>query len=170
VSRLYAVPLGVLGLVLVTALERLESYTSVRGDPCAILVTYLAFRFDMMGGIFSAMLLGFFLDTFSGAPTGLHMMSLQLLFVVLRISANAFQLDPGVRLLPVAVAAAWLHATLVTLMVGIFGEGTLQFAGLWKSSAPSLLFNAVLGLVLLYAVDRLAQRVMPDSEHMFIVR
>ena len=152
-----------------TALERFPFLHSVRADPCALVVTYLAFRFDMMGGVLTALILGLTLDTMSGAPSGLHMMSLELLFVLMRIVANAIQLQPGVRVLPVAVAGALFHASLVTFMVGVFGEGSVKIA-LWQSSVPSVLCNLVVGLPLLVLLNNFADRVMPESDHMFSAR
>ena len=102
-TRLYAVPLGMLMLSLVTALERAAVFSNVRMDPCAMLVAYVAFRFDVVGGALTTLLLGLLLDVMSAAPMGLHMFSLMAVFVALRISANAVQVQPGPRLFPVAV-------------------------------------------------------------------
>ena len=93
------------GRVQLAAVEGAADMSRVRVDPCAMLVTYLAFRFDVVGGAFSALLLGLLLDVMSGAPMGLHMLSLMALFVTLRLAANAVQLEPGVRLFPVALVA-----------------------------------------------------------------
>lgn len=167
-NRLYAVPLGAVLVAAVTAAERLQSLHHVRADPCALLVTYLAFRFDVVGGAVSALVLGAVLDLAAGAPIGLHMMSLALLFVVLRAAANAIQLEPGLRLLPVALGGAVMHAFLVGVMVEAFGSGTLRLAGVWQSSLPSVLANGVVGLVALALVDKAARRFHPEPDHMFL--
>ena len=112
-TRLYAVPVGALALALCTAVERTALLANVRVDVCGMLVAYLAFRFDVVGGAVTALVLGLLLDATSGAPTGLHMFSLATVFVVTRVVANAFQVQPGVRVAPVAVGAAAGHLLLV---------------------------------------------------------
>ena len=169
-SRLYAVPLGILALSLATALERAAVFSNVRVDPCAMLVTYLAFRFDVVGGALSTLLLGLLLDVMSASPMGLHMFSLMALFVTLRVAANAVQLQPGPRLFPVAVGAALAHGVLVAALMALFSEGAFNPQGLWQASLPSTLMNAVLAPLLLWFTNRVANRVFPESDHMFIAR
>lgn len=169
-SRLYAVPLGILALALATALERAAFLSKVRVDPCAMLVTYLAFRFDVVGGAFSTLLLGLVLDVMSASPMGLHMFSLMALFVGLRVAANAVQLQPGLRLFPVAVGAALVHGVLVAALVGLFSEGEFNPQGLWQASLPSTLVNALLAPFLLWSTNRVANRVFPEPDHLFIAR
>lgn len=169
-KRLYAVPLGLFALAASSAVEAFPELAGVRVDPCAMLVTYLAFRFDLVGGVLTAALLGLLLDVASGAPTGLHMASLEVLFVAFRIVANAVQLTPGVRVLPLALGGAFMHAVLVSFMIGVVRAGAAPVAGAWQSSLPSMLGNVVLGLPLLWVAHRLGERWVPDGEHMFIAR
>ncbi len=169
-SRLYAVPLGALMLAAATAIERMEPLSRVRVDPCAMLVTYLAFRFDVVGGAFSTLLLGLLLDVMSGAPMGLHMLSLMALFVALRLSANAVQLEPGPRLFPVALGAALAHGVLVALLVGLSAGTSSDLEALWEASVPSTLVNALLAPVLLWVTGAVASRVFPETDRLFISR
>lgn len=166
--RLFAVPLGLLLLAAVTALERTSALHHVRADPCAILVAYLAFRFDVVGGALSALMLGALLDISAGAPVGLHMLTLALLFVLMRAVANALQTTPGIRLLPVAVVAAVLHAVVVAVMVEMFGGGQIRLAGVWQSGVPSILFNAGLAALVLPLADALGRRIHPEPDHLFL--
>lgn len=167
-NRLFAVPLGVLALAAVTALETTSMFHHVRADPCAMLLAFLAFRFDMLGAALTALMLGAVVDVSSGAPLGLHMLSLTVLLVVMRAVANALQMEPGIRLLPMAVGAALLHAVVVAVVVEMFTRGRIGLAGVWQSGLPSVAFNAALGLVLIPVADAVARRVWPEPDHMFL--
>ncbi|MEW5851529.1 MAG: rod shape-determining protein MreD [Myxococcota bacterium] len=169
-SRLFAVGLGLVALAVMTALERTGTLSGVRADPCAVLVTYLAFRFDLVGGAISALLLGFLLDVTAASPTGLHQLTLMVLFVLLRVVANAVQLDPGPKLWPVAAAAAFFHRLMVTSLVGLFSSGTQPLGSVWDAVWATLLTNAILAIPLLWVTDRVARRVHPEPEHLFLIK
>jgi rod shape-determining protein MreD len=169
-SRLYAVPLGALALVLVTSVQRLPVMDGVLADPCAILVAYLAYRSDVAAGAASAMLLGALMDVGSGGLVGLHMLSCALLFVVLRMVANVVQVAPGLGLFPIAVAAGLAHMVLLGMMVALFSATPFRLMTVWQTAAPSVVANAVLALPLLAAVHAVALQALPDSEPMFLSR
>ncbi len=167
-TRLYAVPVGALALALCTAVERTALLANVRVDVCGMLVAYLAFRFDVVGGAVTALVLGLLLDATSGAPTGLHMFSLATVFVVTRVVANAFQVQPGVRVAPVAVGAAAGHLLLVGILVGAFSEGSAGLQGLYTASVPSVVANLLVAGPLLWVTHRVGSWALPEPDHLFL--
>jgi rod shape-determining protein MreD len=152
-------------VALVTALEVLPALRHVRADPAALLVAYLAFRSDVLGGALTVLLLGILLDGVSGAPWGLHALSLQVLFLGVRVTAHGLQLEPSPRVWPLAVAASAAHHGVVAAMV--LGLGVLDPRG-WLAFLPSLAANAVLAWPLLAVASVAARRYSPEPDNIFL--
>ena len=164
-SRLFAVPVGLVALALLTAVQALPSLREVRADPAALLVAYLSLRSDVPGGAVAVLLLGLLVDGVTGGPVGLHMFTLQVLFVALRLTANGLQLEPSPRVWPMAVAAAVAHQALVTTLV--LGA-TAWEPQAWVAFLPSLGANTLLAWPVVAVADRLARRYSPEPDRIFL--
>jgi len=105
---------GVLAVVVQTTLVQRLGFLPAAPDLIVILCVYLGLHYHSAGGAIGAFLLGYLLDTFSGAVPGLYCLTMTLVFgMVYLLSKRLWMENPMSNIAAVALGSAVKILTVV---------------------------------------------------------
>jgi rod shape-determining protein MreD len=107
------VPLSFFLAVLQSIVPDLLFFGGIGFEISLILVIYQGFHLEPLKGGLLSFILGFFVDTMSGAPTGLYMFSYVCLFSITALIARAFQVDRPIFIAFYTFICAMLEGILI---------------------------------------------------------
>ncbi|HEY8516939.1 MAG TPA: rod shape-determining protein MreD [Candidatus Binatia bacterium] len=139
---------GVLAVVVQTTLVQRLGFLPAAPDLIVVLVVYLGLHYHSPGGAVGAFLLGYLLDTFSGAVPGLYCLTMTLVFgVVYLVSKRLWMENPMSNIAAVALGSAVKIVTVV-LYFAVASARTVS----WGVVLRTLGIEALLALVFAPAV------------------
>lgn len=105
---------GVLAVVVQTTLVQRAGFLPAAPDLIVVLCVYLGLHYHSAGGALGAFLLGYLLDTFSGAVPGLYSLTMTLVFgMVYLLSKRLWMENPMSNVAAVALGSAVKIVTVV---------------------------------------------------------
>jgi len=105
---------GVVAVVVQTSLVQRLGFLPAAPDLIVVLCVYLGLHYHSAGGAIGAFLLGYLLDTFSGAVPGLHCLTMTLVFgMVYLLSKRLWMENPMSNVAAVALGSAVKIVTVV---------------------------------------------------------
>jgi rod shape-determining protein MreD len=148
---------GYVGLVLMSTLLSLLPFRVLAPDLVLALLCVVALaRQPVVPGLLLAFALGYLTDLFTGAPKGLHVEALGVVFLTVRLLAIRMQVQGGPSLMALVFCAALLESGLVALLckyTGLDGPTLGPLAASPGQSLVTALFAPVVAAVL-QRIDR----------------
>ena len=139
---------GVVAVVIQTTLVQRLGFLPAAPDLIVILCVYLGLHYHSAGGAVGAFLLGYLLDTFSGAVPGLYCLTMTLVFgMVYLLSKRLWMENPMSNIAAVALGSAVKIGTVV-LYFAVASTRTVD----WLFVLRTLTVEALLALVCAPAV------------------
>jgi rod shape-determining protein MreD len=139
---------GVLAVVVQTTLVQRLGFLPAAPDLILVLTVYLGLHYHSASGAVGAFLLGYLLDTFSGAVPGLYCLTMTLVFgVVYLVSKRLWMENPMSNIAAVALGSAVKIVT-VALYFAVASARTVS----WLVVLRTLGIEALLALVCAPAV------------------
>ncbi len=87
-----------------------------------ILVLLLAVRERSIPAMFTAMLLGAFLDSLSGTTIGLHIAACLVVFILIRLVAEKLNVESPALLILMLIGAVFVHGLLVAFIMTTYSD------------------------------------------------
>jgi rod shape-determining protein MreD len=150
---------GVLAVVVQTTLVQRLPFLPAAPDLIVILCVYLGLHYHSAGGAVGAFLLGYLLDTFSGAVPGLYSLTMTLVFgMVYLLSKRLWMENPMSNIAAVALGSA---VKIVTVVLYFAVAATRSVS--WWVVVRTLTVEALLALVCAPAVFAVLDGYLPRT-------
>ena len=150
---------GIVAVVVQTTLVARVSFLPAAPDLIVTLCVYLGLHYHSAAGAVGAFLLGYLLDTFSGAVPGLYCLTMTLVFgMVYLVSKRLWMENPMSNIAAVALGSAVKICTVV-LYFAIASTRTVN----WWFMLRTLAFEALFALVCAPAVFAALDSYLPRS-------
>ena len=150
---------GVLAVVVQTTLVQRLTFLPAAPDLIVTLCVYLGLHYHSAGGAVGAFLLGYLLDTFSGAVPGLYSLTMTLVFgMVYLLSKRLWMENPMSNIAAVALGSA---VKIVTVVLYFAVASTRAVS--WWVVMRTLTVEALLALVCAPAVFALLDGYLPRA-------
>jgi rod shape-determining protein MreD len=156
-ARIRVTLVVVTATILLTIQSVLALQPELRADVATLVIVYLAMEHELISGMVVTLFVGYIADVFSGDPPGLHLASLVIVYlvlrlIVLRIVGSGWLIVTGLSIL------ATLFAILVRLFIeALIGPGEASLSAVRPALLATLMVAAVGGYPLyrvLYFVER----------------
>lgn len=156
-SALIFAAAGVLAVVIQTTLVQRLGFLPAAPDLIVVLCVYLGLHYHTAAGALGAFLLGYLLDTFSGAVPGLYSLTMTLVFgVIYLVSKRLWMENPMSNVAAVALGSAVKIVTVV-LYFTVASARSVS----WLVVLRTLTVEALLALVCAPAVFSLLGAYLP---------
>jgi rod shape-determining protein MreD len=113
----------VLAVLVQTTLLHHAPIGGVIPDLVLVLCVYLGLFHHNLGGAVGAFLLGYILDTFSGANPGLNAFAMTLIFLLVHLLSRRLWIERGLAAIVLVFIAAAIKTLTIVGLVLVFSEG-----------------------------------------------
>lgn len=155
--------LGLLFVLLQTALWPQLLPLSVKPDLILVLVVYLGLSESQLPGALFAFLIGSCLDAMAGSHPGLHGVTMLLLFVAVRYATDRFNTESSRLVLFMVCCGTFLNAGLQVLFASFADAGELWLE-IVRVIFVQAIYNIIAAWLLLILVPPLQRRLAPTRD------
>jgi rod shape-determining protein MreD len=135
---------GILSVVAQTTLLPRLRFLPAPPDLIVVLCVYLGLYYHSMGGAVGAFLLGYLLDTFSGAPPGLYCLAMTLAFAMVYLVSQRLWVENPVTSLAAVGVGCGVKALTVGAYFGLVAPQNVA----WLPLVESLVVESLLAVLI----------------------
>lgn len=153
--------LGLLLILVQSNLFRVMGYVPLAGATPSLLLPLVVFmgvhEYSVFRGALLSFALGYLLDVFAAAPTGLYTFSSVVVFVVSRVAGVRLAAQTALTKIALAFAFSLLEGTVVIILTAIFGGDAARPRALASLVLPHAVSTALIAPLVFQVAQRVHQ-------------